>query len=102
MGESARKRLIGEIEMSGLIGAKSCRSCEYRLKVAQQPGVLMCRRYPPTVVTMPIPDPRANGQWGVNGFYPQVNPDWPCGEYVRNAQNVAEELQESVIGATAQ
>jgi hypothetical protein len=102
MGEAIRRREQGAIEMVGLIGAKSCRNCEFRLKLPQQPAVLMCRRYPPQVVVMPIPDPRANGQWGVNGFYPHVNPDWPCGEYVRSDSGVAEELAESVKGITAQ
>ena len=45
--------------MAGLIGAKSCRSCEFKLRIPQQPDVLMCRRYPPqVVVVVPIPDPR--------------------------------------------
>ena len=101
MGEAARRREHGETEMVGLIGAKSCRSCEWRLKTPQAPQVLMCRRNPPQVVVMPIPDPRANGQWGVNGFYPQVNPDWPCGEYRRNEANAAEEVAEAGRGMTS-
>ena len=90
--------------MMSLIGAKSCRSCEHRW-IAKQPGgpeVMMCRRYPPTVVVMPIPDPRANGAWGVNGFYPQINPDWPCGEYKRHEGHALEEIAAAAKEATQQ
>ncbi len=102
MGESRRKvKLIG-VDMSGLIGAKSCISCEFRLRTKEQPTILMCRRYPPQVVTMPIPDPRANGAWGVNGFYPQVNPAWPCGEYRRSEAFALEEIADAAKMATQQ
>src|SRR5579863_8173014 len=99
MGEAARRRERIGAEMVSLIGAKSCNSCEFKLRIPQQPKILMCRRYPPQVVTMPLPP---SGQWGINGFYPQVNPEWPCGEYRRNEQYAHEELQESVQGVTQQ
>ena len=86
--------------MVSLIGAKSCRSCEFRW--VANPQVTMCRRYPPTVVVMPIPDPAARGQWGVNGFYPQVNPDWPCGEYKRSEAHALEEVTAAAKEATQQ
>lgn len=87
--------------MTGLIGAKSCRSCEYRLKAQGEPDVLMCRRYPPQVIGVVIPT-SSGVQTAVNAFYPQVNPEWPCGEYVRSPANAAEELADSVKGVTAQ
>ena len=89
--------------MTKIIGAKSCRSCEYMFRPEGAPKeMMMCRRYPPTVVAMPVPDPRANGAWGINGFYPQVNPDWPCGEYKRNDGKAIHELEAATAGLAAQ
>ena len=95
MGEAGRRMAIIKGEMSMLIGAKSCHSCEFNLKTPDAPKVVMCRRYPPQVVTMPMPGPRGEASWGVNGFYPQVRPEWPCGEYKRNELNALEEIREA-------
>lgn len=102
MGESGRRRLIVETEMNSLVGAKSCRSCEWRGKFAQDPGILFCRRYPPQIYSMPMQTPAGVVQWTMNASYPTVNPDLPCGEYERNAAHSAEEIAEASKGMTAQ
>jgi hypothetical protein len=101
MGEAGRRKQVVVAEMTTLIGAKSCRSCEHRLKApGQQNGLIMCRRYPPTPLAVQVVTEHGP-QWAVNAFYPQVNPDWPCGEYSRSALNAAEELAEHT-GMTTQ
>ena len=101
MGEARAKRQRGAIEMQGLIGARSCRSCEYRGKFENAPGILFCRRFPPQVYAIPGNTPQGV-QWMMNATYPTVNPDLPCGEYSRSAPFAAEELAESVKGLVAQ
>ena len=99
MGESRRKAEIIGVEMTGLIGAKSCRSCEYRLKLQ---GKLFCRRYPPQNIGGLVPGPEGRPMTMFMSSYPEANPDLPCGEYVRNSAHAAEELQDAAKVATQQ
>ena len=75
--------------MSGLIGAKSCRSCEWRWKQGQ---MIFCRRYPPQAHAFIQGDAagRQNVVWQAS--YPIVTPEIPCGEYARSELAGAEEL----------
>jgi hypothetical protein len=85
--------------MSQLIGAKSCRSCEHRVKLKEIPGKMFCRRFPPQVYGGVVPD--ATGRpallWGAT--YPEINPDLPCGEYHRNDAHAGEEMAEAAKAA---
>lgn len=81
--------------MTALIGSKSCRSCEHILKFN---GGLFCRRNPPTVIPIIQAGPNGAPQALVHSSYPPVNPDQPCGEYLRNDILAAEELRDVSTG----
>ena len=79
-----------------LIGAKSCRNCEFKIAKGTQ---LHCRRYPPQTFVLPSIGPQGP-TWAPMTWYPPVNPDEPCGEHKRNEFAAMEELSQA--GATAQ
>lgn len=87
--------------MIPLLGAKSCRSCEYHFKQPGGGGVLACRRYPPAVVFIAIPGPDGAPNWITNSVFPPINPDIPCGEYKRNELMAQAELAQSTKGVLA-
>lgn len=73
-----------------IIGGKTCRSCEFKLVVAQN---IFCRRYPPTTLIVPQSMPDGKIVPSVQSAFPPVNPDNPCGEYRRNDLYAADELK---------
>ena len=86
--------------MVALIGAKSCRSCEFRGKFAAGTApaeALFCRRYPPQVFAVMGP----KGPM-MNATYPTVNADIPCGEYVRSETHALEEMREATLGVSGE
>lgn len=85
--------------MIGLIGGRSCRTCEHRFVQSQ---VILCLRYPPTLLLVPMKQPNGEIQPGAQSFYPQVNPDMPCGEYRRNEEYAALEIAAQTQGMARQ
>lgn len=87
-----------------LIGATVCASCKFMIVVqVQGQGKPACRRYPPVVTPITMPDPRGWPHDGKGGqgvvhvgeiaSFPPVAPDGWCGEYQRKvlvAANVSE------------
>ncbi len=98
MGEAARKRAITESEMTLLIGSKSCRSCEWRLKMH---GKLFCRLNPPQNIGGVVPGPRGEPVTVFVSSYPEVNADVPCGQYQRNHEYANEEMRDAAKEAAA-
>lgn len=94
MGEAKRKRIEDEMNVA-LIGGKSCRSCEHRIKMN---GIMFCRRYPPQVIQV-MRDTPTGPQLAMNASYPPINPDIPCGEYERSDVNAAEEVRDAAASA---
>lgn len=80
--------------MAAIIGSKSCRSCGYFLKFN---GGLHCRRYPPTAFPVASQTPEGM-QIRIHSSYPPINPDQPCGEYLRNEMLAREELLDATSG----
>jgi hypothetical protein len=74
--------------MSPIIGGRSCRSCQHRRISGQE---IFCYRYPPTTHVVPVPGRDGKPTFGFQSVYPAVNPDAPCGEYLRSEVFAAEE-----------
>lgn len=71
--------------MAGIIGGRTCRTCEHRTIRKQGPQeMVFCRRYPPTCVVVMGLDQRGNPISQIQSSYPCVDPNEPCGEYRRN------------------
>ena len=86
--------------MNAIIGGRTCRSCMHRKLFGQE---VFCYRYPPTVLAVPMVDPRTRQPGvGFQSVYPSVNPDMPCGEYARSDAFASEEVRASVLGETKQ
>lgn len=98
---------MGEAKMNSLdlgatktlIGARSCRSCEYRLATQ---GKLFCRRYPPQNIGGLVPDSQGRPITMFMSSYPETNPVFPCGEYRRNEVFASEEIAAAGQGMTPQ
>ena len=98
MGE-AKIKTRENMAMQNLIGGKSCRSCEFRLKLHTK---LHCRRYPPQNIGGLAPGERGQPVTLFVSSYPETNPDLPCGEYRRSELHAAEELRDAGQGMIAQ
>lgn len=91
MGE-AKVKALEIAAVKTIIGARSCRSCEFRVKMHEK---LFCRRYPPQNVGGLAPGPEGRPITLFISSYPEANPEIPCGEYKRNEMNANDELMEA-------
>lgn len=81
-----------------LIGGATCSSCSHRFR--QDARIILCRRYPPQIVMVPLPGPANQVQPSVQAYFPAVAPDARCGEYQRNEGYAMQEVADQAL-ATA-
>lgn len=72
-----------------LIGAKSCRTCEFRHK---QGNMIFCTRNPPQIYATVTVNTVHGPQPAPVASYAPVNPDIPCGEYRRSEAFATQEV----------
>ena len=75
--------------MTAIIGGRGCGSCEHRLRVG---AMIVCRRYPPQMMVIPMQQPNGQVVPGLQSNFPVVSADMICGEYRRSELHAAEEV----------
>lgn len=91
MGEAKRR---AEARVAVIIGGKSCRSCEY-VNFGESDRKWYCSLYPPTPFFVPQKLPNGTITPVVISTFPPVDPDRPCGQYLRSEEKAAREIAQA-------
>jgi hypothetical protein len=65
------------------LAPNACKNC-FHGQERPTDKAINCRRYPATVIVMPMKDPKGQSMLGPAAIYPVMGPDEVCGEYKIN------------------